>query len=192
MNTKDKILLAMYKLIARHGYEKTSIAMICEEVKIKKPSVYYYFDSKEEIFLALIDAVNDYYNYLNIEKSFKKQTFKKDLIREGHKIIDDYIKDGKLIYVIAEFYIQANRIDRVKEKIKLLENSSRDLIKRVLKHGIKINALPKDFDVVLNSRILGLTIDAIGFSFSHDIDAMTKIWETSVNRMFLELERQKK
>ena len=46
----------MYDLVAEVGYDKASIGKICDFVGISKPSVYYYFPSKEEIFTTLLDA----------------------------------------------------------------------------------------------------------------------------------------
>ena len=53
-STKDKILEAMYMLIAEKGYDKSSIGQIADRIGIKKASIYYYFASKEEILLELV------------------------------------------------------------------------------------------------------------------------------------------
>ena len=47
----------MYDLVAEVGYDKASIGKICDFVGISKPSVYYYFPSKEEIFTTLLDSM---------------------------------------------------------------------------------------------------------------------------------------
>ena len=57
VSTKKKILDAMYDLVAEVGYDKASIGKICDRVGISKPSVYYYFSSKEEIFTTLLDSM---------------------------------------------------------------------------------------------------------------------------------------
>ena len=50
MNTKDMILKVGLKQFLRFGYEQTSLNSIAKEVGISKPSTYYYFKSKEELF----------------------------------------------------------------------------------------------------------------------------------------------
>ncbi len=56
--TKAKIFQAMYQLMAEQGYEKTSTNQICDLVGVKKPTLYYYFKSKEDL---LIEFINFYY-----------------------------------------------------------------------------------------------------------------------------------
>ena len=46
--TRQRIIEAAYRLIAKYGYDKASVSKICDEVGITKPSVYYYFDSHRE------------------------------------------------------------------------------------------------------------------------------------------------
>jgi AcrR family transcriptional regulator len=51
----QKIMDAALLLIARHGYESTSIARIAKRAGVSKGLLYNYFESKEELLRALID-----------------------------------------------------------------------------------------------------------------------------------------
>jgi AcrR family transcriptional regulator len=51
--TKEKIQQAAYKCVARFGFEKTTLDDIAKEVGLNKASLYYYYKSKEEIFLEV-------------------------------------------------------------------------------------------------------------------------------------------
>ena len=53
--TLSAIVEASYRLFAGHGIAKTTYTMIAEEVGIAKPSIYYYFKSKD----ALIEGIFD-------------------------------------------------------------------------------------------------------------------------------------
>lgn len=55
--TRDRILDAIERLLARFGYKKTTIDDIAREAGIGKGTVYLYFPSKEEIALCSIDRV---------------------------------------------------------------------------------------------------------------------------------------
>lgn len=55
--TKDAILDATDRLLARDGYKKMTIDDLAKEVGIGKGSVYLHFSSKEEIALAHIDRI---------------------------------------------------------------------------------------------------------------------------------------
>ena len=71
----------MYALVAEKGYDKASMNQVCAAVGVSKPALYYYFASKEELFLdmvkslypvldpddtefASIDDRGEYYSYL--------------------------------------------------------------------------------------------------------------------------------
>ena len=52
--SKHKIMSAAFKLIAKNGYEATSIAMIAKMAGVSKGLLYNYFTSKEELVKALV------------------------------------------------------------------------------------------------------------------------------------------
>lgn len=54
--TKEKVLLAALKLFADEGFEKVSLEAIARQVGIKKASLFYFFKSKEDILLAVLEA----------------------------------------------------------------------------------------------------------------------------------------
>lgn len=53
MTTQKSILSATARIIAEEGLDAVSIRRVCDEVGVKAPTVYYYFQSKD----GLIDAV---------------------------------------------------------------------------------------------------------------------------------------
>src|SRR3954454_23116867 len=55
--TRDAILDATDRLLARYGYKKMTIDDLAQEVGIGKGSVYLHFSSKEEIALSHIDKI---------------------------------------------------------------------------------------------------------------------------------------
>ena len=59
INTRDAILDATDRLLARSGYKKMTIDELAHEVGIGKGSIYLHFASKEEIALSHIDRIVD-------------------------------------------------------------------------------------------------------------------------------------
>src|SRR5579862_5931915 len=53
----DRILMAAAEELGRHGYGNTSLDGIAERLDVTKASLYYYFDSKETLLRACIEAV---------------------------------------------------------------------------------------------------------------------------------------
>ncbi len=56
-DTRERILDVALELFTEQGYESTSLREITERVGVTKPALYYYFESKEAIFLALIEPI---------------------------------------------------------------------------------------------------------------------------------------
>ncbi|HHY97757.1 MAG TPA: TetR/AcrR family transcriptional regulator [Firmicutes bacterium] len=52
---RDRILQAAISLIARKGYEGTSVREIAEAANTTVPMIYYYFDSKEGLYVSLLE-----------------------------------------------------------------------------------------------------------------------------------------
>lgn len=53
---KKQILDAALKAFAEHGYERTSIAIICEKAGIARPTLYQYFKDKRSLFRELLEG----------------------------------------------------------------------------------------------------------------------------------------
>jgi AcrR family transcriptional regulator len=51
---RKKIIISAGKIFSYYGFKKTTMEEIAKSLKIGKSSVYYYFDSKEEIFEAVV------------------------------------------------------------------------------------------------------------------------------------------
>lgn len=61
LETKTKIMDAAQDLIQRWGANGMSYQHISEAVGIRKPSIHYYFPTKEDLIEALIDRYSDYF-----------------------------------------------------------------------------------------------------------------------------------
>ncbi|PYI57137.1 TetR/AcrR family transcriptional regulator [Paenibacillus flagellatus] len=57
--TANAIKSAALRLFASHGYEGTPLSAIAKEVGIKTPSLYAHFESKEKLFFAVYEDVQD-------------------------------------------------------------------------------------------------------------------------------------
>ncbi|MBL6612724.1 MAG: TetR/AcrR family transcriptional regulator [Reyranella sp.] len=57
--TRERILAASLKLVASRGYAGTSISMICREAGLNASSVYWFFESKEDLLMRAIQESAD-------------------------------------------------------------------------------------------------------------------------------------
>jgi len=71
--TKDKIFRTAAHLFAEKGYNGVSMREISEQAGVTKPAIYYYFNSKEDIYKELVQSA------LNFGNEKLKQVLAKDL-----------------------------------------------------------------------------------------------------------------
>lgn len=186
VSTKRKILNAMYDLVAEVGYDKASIGKICDRVGISKPSVYYYFPSKEEIFTTLLDSMFPSIDYQrDYSLIVDRDGFKAALIELGNTVIGGYRSDEKRRRVLAEVNIQANRIPAVQERQATATNRTMGALKDILSHGVEIGALPDGTDVMLYVQILYTVLEGTSNTVAQDEDIDEKaVWAGVVELMF--------
>jgi len=75
---KQMILDLATRIFSRYGYAKTSLDEIAAEANIAKGTIYYYFPSKEELFIRVVEAqannfVDEMRRNLLMEKGFEKK-----------------------------------------------------------------------------------------------------------------------
>lgn len=57
MDPKDNLLAASRRVFSRHGFRRTSMAMVAEEAGVSRQAIYHHFPSKELLFSALVDSL---------------------------------------------------------------------------------------------------------------------------------------
>ena len=58
-NAREKLLETAIRIFAEKGYAGTSVREIVEQAGVSKPVLYYYFKSKEGLFLAILDLAEN-------------------------------------------------------------------------------------------------------------------------------------
>jgi AcrR family transcriptional regulator len=185
--TKDRIIAAMYHLVAEVGYEKASIGRICAVVGIAKPSVYYYFKDKEAIFEAMLDTLYPAIGYTDgFDEVRTAAAYRQKLLDMGIKIIDHYCDDQERRLVFAEMEVQSARIKAVGEHRARINQDIIASLTSVLRCGVEVGAFAPDFDVKLRAQ--GLFELLAGFSQSivnQDRIDERLIWRDVVSLFFV-------
>ena len=94
MKTYDKIMESSYRLFLEKGFHEVSWADISEEAEISPGTLYYYFKTKDELILAVLDTyvLEYYYDFLNNAKKVKGSAYNrlKGFYRESLGLDKDY------------------------------------------------------------------------------------------------------
>ncbi|SCJ11356.1 Fatty acid metabolism regulator protein [uncultured Clostridium sp.] len=140
VEVKEKIIKAAIEEFAENGYKAASTNSICKKAKVSKGLIYYYFKSKEEIYLnALKFAIDRFKESVSIDINEKDKC--------GIAYISEYF-DTKFKFfrenpLYSMLIVNSVVYYNVEESIKLSEefqNYNNELIYEVIKN---ININPK-------------------------------------------------
>ena len=87
-DTRNVIARAAIRLFAHQGYDGTSLSDIVKASGVTKPVIYYYFKSKEELFITLIQEIYDLLLNALREKIERKENY----VTRLQRIIRTYFK----------------------------------------------------------------------------------------------------
>lgn len=189
-DTRQNILDAMYKLVSEVGYDKASIATVCEKAGINKGSLYYFFKHKEQLFLTLIDE------YIPQSSDIKERlgetdtiiAYKNLLIDVGVERIDYYLNDKSFGKIVAELYIQGERIASVKQKEMLYIQSVKERNILLIKRGEILGAFEKNkFDLDVYVNLFDVCLDGIETAIRYNKDMNYKnVWNFFIESLIIE------
>lgn len=153
-NKRDEILIQAANLFRKKGFSGTSMQDIARDVGILKGSIYYYFNSKNEIFReVLIKGISPVLK--NAEFIMAKDLSPAEKLRELLRSHIDYIMHDNYSLIL---YFQEKEKISVQEIKKYLEsrNKYEKIFKDLLAQGIKQGVFPK-VDITLTVyAILGM------------------------------------
>ena len=187
-NTKQKIIDAMYHLIGTEGYEKASMGKICDSIDITKAAAYYYFKSKEDIFLEIVKNLyeEDLSKYIeDINKSNNKEEYRTALLQFEFSFIDIYQNDSELQKICYEIDIQAYRIPRVKEYVNSANHKMNKILNSMLEKGVSLKLFEED-TIHIKAQYLQIVMEGLDKAILFKFPICAKeVWQYSVDQLFL-------
>ncbi len=170
MSTKDQIVLEAFKLFLRNNYEKVSISDLEHAVGKTRGAIFYFFNSKEEIFNQVIDTF-----IIKTQNPYQKFKYSDDISLEQFIYryvngINDTMSQMLSLSVINIYknyfslYLQAARIYPNFPEI-MTQNSIQELgmWKKVISNAIQTKEIkkiePERYAVLFRSCFLGLAFD---------------------------------
>lgn len=116
VDKKQRLFAAAKKLFSEQGFKKTNIASIAREADMAVGSFYRYFQSKEDIFLAVYNAENERVKRellgkldLNEDPEQVLQTAVSQIFAstEGNRILQEWFTNPQINQLLAEKNAQA-------------------------------------------------------------------------------------
>ncbi len=152
----ERIERAALPLFARKGFEGTSLSKIAESVGIKKPSLYAHFDSKEDLFLAILQKVNrDYQDFLRVqgEKHYDMTTE-----QQLYGLLKDhstYLENEDLGLLFKRFMLFPPMVlkDTFNEQFIKSEEALTEVLNGIVKEGKRRGDIQAEQDEVIDAYI---------------------------------------
>ena len=161
-DTRERILKVAMQIFSKYGFQKTTMDEIARTAHKAKGSVYYYFNSKEDLFRAVVQQeIND------IKSGLTKVIIKQ---QETTALIKEYLLQRMYLIKNAVNYHETVRAD-FSEKYEFVEDIREeffrfetDLLKAFLDKGVEENKLEiRDTTATANMIILAMKAIEIPF-----------------------------
>ena len=153
-DTKEIIFLTAARLFAKKGYNGVSMREISEQSGVTKPTIYYYFGSKEGIYEELIDTGMQYVqssfeNIINIDVSAKAKLVL--MTKTFFQIAIEAPEYSKFFMTIATPMTDNAILEKFKQKLRRQGN----IIMAVIKEGIASGEFGASAKPELAAEIIG-------------------------------------
>ncbi|MCK9400251.1 MAG: TetR/AcrR family transcriptional regulator [Bacteroidales bacterium] len=162
--TKEKILSVAARIFGKYGFQKTTVDEIARTAHKAKGSVYYYFKSKEELFLAVVTQE------INVLKSGLTRVIVDSQDATG--MIRNYLMNRMILMKDATNYHESLKADFV-DDFGFLTDCRADftrfeieLMKAVLDRGLRENKFQIK-DTQATAQVIILAMKAIEIPFYH-------------------------
>lgn len=161
--TRNEIVQAAAKVFARKGYHAASMDDIVAESRLSKGALYGYFDSKEDLFLAVHDSVLDFDLERFIAAMPAAASMTEMLMKAGELAIRSIARrDRDILRVSYEFWTSAPRIKKLQRYYAELDHRNHRLLVGLLREGMSRGEFRADLDPESLAWSLIAVVDGLG------------------------------
>jgi len=146
--TRDKILQAALSEFSEHGLPATSTDEIATRSGVNKRMIYYYFGSKEGLYLAALESVFE--NLVALEKQIEVEHLEPAAAIEAliNLKIDYYLANPHFVSFLSMENFYKARYLRKSKKLDMFKTPLTEVIARILERGQRIGQFRQDVDPV--------------------------------------------
>lgn len=160
LERKEQILDAALSVIVQKGYEHSRMDDIVASSKMSKGAIYWYYKSKKEVYLSLVNHwVHNYSAVLNHIVDTDRSA--PDQLRSLFQyFIDQYEKDPAVFKALLEFWSMAGRDKEFNDKLQKVYGEFVNLIATIVQQGVD-NGEFKNLDVNITAMSIMVNIEGI-------------------------------
>ncbi|MBI2169556.1 MAG: TetR/AcrR family transcriptional regulator [Actinobacteria bacterium] len=165
-SSRDELLTAAGAVFGRRGYERATVDEIVAEAGLSKGTFYWNFDSKEALFLALLDERVDRpaREVIEITRTSPAEIPTAGAVSAG--LASLFSAQAHLMPLMVEYWAEAARNERVAELYRARQAVMRDalseaLTERMANTGASLTMPAADLAEAFLALAAGLALDAI-------------------------------
>ena len=161
--TRARIVESAIKLFSNRGYNAASVDDICEEAGISKGAFYHHFESKQALFLALLDGWLQAID--NAVEASKDKTAAEAFMQMTEAFPYIFETAGEGLPMLLEFWLQASRDKKVWEAsiapYRRYHKYFTSLIKKGVDEGSFVEVNPELASRMIVSTAMGLLLQSL-------------------------------
>ncbi|HEY6075087.1 MAG TPA: TetR/AcrR family transcriptional regulator [Anaerolineales bacterium] len=176
--TRGKIMEAAVRLFSNRGYKTASVDDICKEAGVSKGAFYHHFETKQALFLALLDGWLKTID--NAIEAAKDQPAPATFLAMAEAFPYIFESAGDNLPMFLEFWLQASRDEEIWEAsiapYRRYHQAFTELIQRGQEEGSFVNIDPALTSRMIVSMAMGLLLQSL-------LDPEGAKWEQSAREI---------
>lgn len=178
VNRYNDILNAARKLMAQHGFEKTKIIDITNEVGVAKGTFYLYFNSKIELLVEIAieireKMINRSIEITNSNRPIKEQL--KDILNVVFDVSEEYRDILPALHAVSVIDDERWKSEQAIKSLYF------DFVSRLIKKGKENDEFRSDLEVNVNARlIVGMVEHAIQDIFIYNSEISIEEYKEAI------------
>ncbi len=116
--TRARILASALALFAKKGYEKTTFIDIAARLKMTKGAVYWHFESKEKLLLALIDEMCEKFrSYVSFDETLSFPVVAEKMLQNAMSVLSNAKMKAFFLLMHEQIRWSSSTMDDVRENL---------------------------------------------------------------------------
>ena len=165
--THQTIMNTAQQLFATKGYNGTSMNDIVKASGASKGAIYNHFESKEQLFMALLNIQTEL-GLGQIEAKFSKEDASIDKLKKIFKMTFSSSVNctREMCMMQTEFMVTASRIESLGPSLQKRYNMIHQFVVDIIEEGKKHGEIKQDIDSAGMVTLAFATLDGLGFQYA--------------------------
>lgn len=176
--TRARILNVATREFANKGFEGAKTDDIADRARINKRMIYHYFSSKEQLYLAVLEAVYHQARSAEYKLDLERLEPLEALARFVEFTFDSFVRDRTFINLLATENRQRAKVLKKSSRVNTMNSPIIAAIDAVLKAGVAKGTIRPGLDALQ----LWITITGVCYFFFSNIYTLSVIFDTDFEK----------